>query len=325
MCNNVTVIICCFNAEAYLKETLLALTKQEFKEFDILIIDDSSTDNTLRLARSFIAANNIKADIITFDINKGIANARKYALEYINTTYYIFLDSDDIPYPQLVGRLYHKIENDSDLMAVGCYLEYIDKKGSKIGGGLFIGAKTKKAFFEKAKKRKLIFMQPTAIVRRDLALRVGGFITVGYFDGKPRYQDFCEDLDLWTRMSDLYTEGKAIIVIPEVLCQYLKMENTASANTLGMLLKIQFVKENLIKRRTKNKELSFIEFYNSLTKSEINKLEKKAKAVTCLKKGVLQLKNKRVGKGLLNIMHSIFLNPVYFFGKLKFNYVRRII
>ena len=325
MCNNITVIICCYNAEAYLEETLLALSNQEFKEFDILIIDDCSTDSTPRLIRSYITANNIKADIITFDINKGIANARKFALEYINTTYYIFLDSDDIPYPQLIGRLYHKIENDPDLMAVGCHLEYIDKHGSKIGGGLYIGEKTKEAFLEKAKKKKLIFMQPTAIVRRDIALRVGGFITEGYFDGKPRYQDFCEDLDLWTRMSDLYIEGKAIVVIPEVLCKYRKMQNTASSNSLGMLLKIKFIKENLIKRRTKNQELSFIEFYDSLTKSELIKLEKKAQAANYLKEGVLQFKNKKMVKGLSNIICSIFLNPVYFYEKLKFNYLRRII
>ena len=155
MSNNVTVIICCYNAEAYLEETLLALNNQKFKEFDILIIDDCSIDNTSRLIRSYITSNNIHADIVTFDVNKGIANARKFALEYINTTYYIFLDSDDIPYPQLIGRLYHKIENDPDLMAVGCYLEYIDKHGSKIGGGLYIGEKTKEAFLEKLKRKNL--------------------------------------------------------------------------------------------------------------------------------------------------------------------------
>ena len=70
MSNNVTVIICCYNAEAYLEETLLALNNQKFKEFDILIIDDCSTDNTSRLIRSYITSNNIHADIVTFDAIK---------------------------------------------------------------------------------------------------------------------------------------------------------------------------------------------------------------------------------------------------------------
>lgn len=68
-------------------------------------------------------------------------------------------------------------------------------------------------------------MQPTAIYDRDAALSVGGYIIDGFPSGKPRYQDYCEDLDLWTRMSDLYIEGKAIVVIPETLCLYRKGED----------------------------------------------------------------------------------------------------
>ena len=93
-------------------------------------------------------------------------------------------------------------------------------------------------------------MQPTAIIHRETALLAGGICIDGYFEGKPRYQDLCEDLDLWTRMSDFYKEGKAIVVIPEVLCQYRKMEHTTSTNTIGMIIKVRYIKSNLLKRRS---------------------------------------------------------------------------
>ena len=79
---------------------------------------------------------------------------------------------------------------------------------------------------------KLIFMASTSIYNREIALLVGGHSIKGFPEGKPRYQDLCEDLDLWTRMSDLYKEKKAIIVLPEVLYQYRKGDGM-SMSSLG--------------------------------------------------------------------------------------------
>lgn len=123
--------------------------------------------------------------------------------EHVSTKYLLFIDADDCPYPALIEKLYNKISSDDDLMAVGCHLEYINNNGNKMNGGIFLGETSKEGFYEKAAKEKLIFMQPTAIYDRLLALQVGGHNITGFPNGKPRYQDLCEDLDLWTRMSDL--------------------------------------------------------------------------------------------------------------------------
>lgn len=153
------------------------------------------------------------------------------------------------PYPTLVEKLYDKISSDPDLIAVGCHLEYMDSEGRKMKGGIFLGETTKKGFYEKAAKEKLIFMQPTAIYDRKAALRVGGHNVEGFPSGKPRYQDLCEDLDLWTRMSDLYTENKAIVVVPKILCRYRKHESAMSTDSTGMLLRMRHIKTNLKRRR----------------------------------------------------------------------------
>lgn len=65
----------------------------------------------------------------------------------------MFLDADDILKPDAIETMYRKITSDKDLMAVGCYLEYMDENGKKMGGGLFLGETTKEGFYEKLRTR----------------------------------------------------------------------------------------------------------------------------------------------------------------------------
>ncbi|MCD7763653.1 MAG: glycosyltransferase family 2 protein [Lachnospiraceae bacterium] len=263
----VTVCICVYNGEKYIIETLESITKQTYKDFDLLIVDDASTDNGIKIAEKFLAERaEFSWSIYHLKENGGLARARRFAEEHINTKYIMFFDADDIMLPNMLERLVFEINGDDDLIAVGCYLDYIDAEGKKLVGGLYIGAKTKEEFFEKAKAEKLIFMHPSTIFDREAALSVGGRNVSGFPEGKPYYQDMCEDCDLWTRMSDLYINGKAMIVIPEVLAYYRKMDNTMSTNTRAMKLRMLHIKRNLKLRRQGKPEIAFINFENTLSK-----------------------------------------------------------
>ena len=322
MKNKVTLAICAYNCEDYIEETLDCIVNQTFQDFDLLIVNDCSSDKTKELIQQFLKKHTREYNLVDFKENAGIAFGRKYVLENTLTTYVVFVDSDDKPFPLLVEKLFNRIVVDENLMAVGCYHEYIDRDGVKIGGGLFIGEPTKDGFFEKARNRKLIFMQPTAIINRDIALSVGGISVDGYFDGKPRYQDLCEDLDLWTRMSDLYVDGKAIIVIPEVLSQYRKMDNTASTNANGIILKIKYVKSSLLKRRSGHKEETFVEFFSSITDKQMESIQREAKSAILLREGAFALKDWKVFMAIYKIAHSILLNPRYIVQKIKSNLIK---
>ena len=318
-----TLAICVYNTEKYIQETLESVMAQTMQDFHLLIVNDCSTDGSVAIIEKFFEENPRQVEIISFDENKGICYARNFAERQTNTKYLMFLDADDVLYPCAIETMYNKITADDDLMAVGCYLEYINEKSKKIGGGLFLGEKTKEGFIEKAKNSKLIFMQPTAIYDRELALSMGGYVIDGYPAGKPRYQDYCEDLDLWTRMSDLYTQGKAIIVVPKVLCKYRKIGNGLSASSFNMILKMRYTKQNLLRRRSGEKELTFIEFRDSLSPQEIEKLKKDAKATNALRNGVFYLKRKNILKAVWEISKSIFYRPGYIFDKLKHNFFKK--
>ena len=165
----------------------------------------------------------------------------------------------------------------------------------------------------------MIFLGSNAIFNREIANSVGGRSVKGFFKGKPRYQDLCEDLDLWTRMSDLYIEKKAIIVIPEVLMKYRKHEQGLSASSLNMVLRMRHIKINLLLRRKGRNEKSFTEFYNALSDIEINKLKQKSKAADSLRNGMFLLKKGKVFSASKNIIQSIWAEPAYLWQKIKSN------
>ncbi len=318
---DLTLAICVYNKELYIEATLNSVMQQTMQNFHLLIVDDSSTDNSVSIIKKFFEQHQREHELVEFNENKGIGYARHFAERRAKTKYMMFLDSDDILYPTAIEKMYERITSDSDLMAVGCYQEYIDKEGKKIGGGLFLGEKTKEGFYQKAEARKLIFMQPTAIYNRDLALSVGGYVIDGYPEGKPRYQDYCEDLDLWTRMSDLYVQNKAIIVVPEILCQYRKAEGL-SASSYNMILKMRYVKQNLLRRRAGNKDLNFCEFLEGMTKEQLREIKKDADAADSLRNGVFLIRKHSLFKGIQLIMRSIWLRPRYIIEKVRKNLLK---
>ena len=320
---NLTLAICVYNAEKYIKETLESVMAQTMQDFHLLIVNDCSTDNSVTIIEKFFKENPRQVEVVNLPVNGGLSAGRRYVEENATTKYIIFVDADDCPYPTLVEKLYNKISSDNDLVAVGCHLEYMDSKGGKMQGGIYLGETTKEGFYEKAAKEKLIFMQPTAIYNREIALSVGGHNITGFPSGKPRYQDLCEDLDLWTRMSDLYTQGKAIIVIPEVLCRYRKHESAMSTDSIGMIMRMRHIKKNLKLRRSGKKELTFIEFRDSLSPQEINKLEKDAKAANALRQSFYALKKGRLFTFIGKLASSIYNNPSYLVDKIRHNIFKK--
>ena len=319
--NNLTLAVCMYNAEQYIQKTLQSVIDQSFQDFDLLIVDDKSTDRSAEIAEAFLEKTGRQHEIVKLEQNQGICHARHFAERHAQTKYMMFLDADDILLENAVEKLYAKITSDGDLMAVGCYLDYMDKNGKKIGGGLYLGETTKESFIAKASKAKLIFMQPTAIYEREQSLRVGGYEIDGFPDGKPRWRDYCEDLDLWTRMSDLYAEGKAIIVVPEVLCHYRKSTGLSS-NSFNMMLKMKYTKSNLKRRRRGESNQTFVEFYNSIPETEMAKIKKEASSADNLRNGAFLLKEKKIISGTKLVLKSIVQNPSYFVDKIKHNLIR---
>jgi len=93
----VSIIIPCFNGEAYLEQTIESCIRQSYQSIEIIIINDGSTDNSLQIAEQWAKK---QPNIIALSIqNKGQCFARNQGLEVARGTYIKFLDSDDLLFP----------------------------------------------------------------------------------------------------------------------------------------------------------------------------------------------------------------------------------
>ena len=102
----ISIIVPIYNTERYLQETLDCITSQTFKDIEIILINDGSTDNCLTICREQ-AKRDSRIRIFSQD-NAGVAVARNKGLELASGDYVIFLDSDDIFASNLLQELYNK-------------------------------------------------------------------------------------------------------------------------------------------------------------------------------------------------------------------------
>ena len=128
-----SVIVPVYNmaSEEKLNWCMDSLVNQTISDYEIIAVDDCSTDNSVEIVKQYFEEYPRQYEIVTMSCNKGLCAGRRYVEENTETKYLLFVDADDRPLPQYVEKLYDKITSDPQLMAVGCYLEYINIYGER--------------------------------------------------------------------------------------------------------------------------------------------------------------------------------------------------
>lgn len=103
-----TAAVCVYNTEKYLRECLDSILNQSYKNFELLIVDDGSTDSSGCICDEY-AEKDSRVRVIHTE-NQGVLLARKTAFENARGDYFIVFDSDDTVSPELFSRLSEKIE-----------------------------------------------------------------------------------------------------------------------------------------------------------------------------------------------------------------------
>ncbi|MEE1232788.1 MAG: glycosyltransferase family 2 protein [Phocaeicola sp.] len=102
-----SIIIPLYNKAKYIRKTLLSILNQTFTDYEIIIVDDGSTDNSLAIANS-IKDKRIK---VFSKINEGVSAARNYGIEKASYQYIAFIDADDWWHPLFLTKIKELIEN----------------------------------------------------------------------------------------------------------------------------------------------------------------------------------------------------------------------
>ena len=92
-----------YNVEAYLRECLDSIMNQTFKDFEVIMVDDGSTDNSFNICQEYVARDN-RFKLIHQE-NKGLAGARNTCLKHMKGEYITWIDSDDVVDDNYLERL----------------------------------------------------------------------------------------------------------------------------------------------------------------------------------------------------------------------------
>ena len=123
----VSIIVAAYNIEDYIKRCMYSIVNQTFKDIEIIVVNDGSTDNTLNIINDF-AKNDARIKIIDKK-NGGLIEARKSGLEIASGEYILFLDGDDWLHLEAIEKLCKEAKKDNfDIVLYNFYLAYDNNK-----------------------------------------------------------------------------------------------------------------------------------------------------------------------------------------------------
>ena len=121
-----TILMPAFNAALYLQEAIESLLVQTFVDFDLWIIDDGSTDETLSIAKSYT---DTRIKIITNPVNQGRVKTINKLVKDIQSPYFTITDADDVSHPQRLEKQIEVLKQDQTLMMCGTSFWVVDEQG----------------------------------------------------------------------------------------------------------------------------------------------------------------------------------------------------
>ncbi|MGL5875333.1 MAG: glycosyltransferase family 2 protein [Xenococcaceae cyanobacterium] len=214
----VSVIIPTYNAMSYLPSAIESVLKQTFSNFELIIVDDGSTDRTVEWT-SELTDSRIK---VILQDNYGSARARNQGIAIADGEYIALLDADDLWESTKLEKQVRFLDENPEIGIVDTWTLLIDDSGQSTG----------KVVVSKANRdvwQQLVQFQPVCACDSTPLIRRQCFETVGLFDENLL---FLEDLDLWIRLAERFKFD----AIKEPLVRYRQHSGSKSTNCRETLL-----------------------------------------------------------------------------------------
>ncbi|AFZ00461.1 glycosyltransferase family 2 protein [Calothrix sp. PCC 6303] len=212
----VSVIIPAHNAIKYLPKSLETVFEQTFKDWEVLIINDGSTDGIEKWASEIT---DTRVTLIV-QSHQGVSIARNHGISLSQGEYIAFLDADDLWEPTKLEKQVKYLDNHLHVGLVYTWTAFVDESAKATGRVSSSNAEGK--IWLQLLENELIPCTSTVMIRRDC------FDDVGMFESTLTH---AEDLELWVRISKKYP----VAVIKEVLTQYRQHGNNTTKSRDKML------------------------------------------------------------------------------------------
>ena len=261
----ITVVIPCFNSLKYIEAAVSSACIQDDENFEVLVVDNASTDGTFELLQSL--KDNFNFTLVRNEKNIGAIANFNLAVELANGVYIKFLESDDELEPECLSVMRKHL---SDQVQFVCGSKvFIDEKSMVIGvyktfNRLVVGADIVKRFWITG---NIIGTPSDCLVSKKLLIDVGGF--------SDRYDNYLNDLDVWLKICD---DNNPIQFISDRVCKVRRhseqMGATGGASLKDLEVAFKMLDENYFKDKRFHMETHFGAAYLYRALRRMSKLEK---------------------------------------------------
>lgn len=221
-----SIIIPLYNKENFIENTIQSVLSQTFQDFEIIIVNDGSTDKSEEKVLQF------KDGRIRYfsKKNEGVSQTRNFGLTESNADFVAFLDADDYWYPHFLETMHHYCTFFPKQKVFACAIEIETSKKTfpaqysirKTGDFEFVN-------YFRASNKESVILTSAAVFRKSILKKTGIF--------DPEIKSG-QDTDLWIRIGIIYP----ILFIWKILVRYIHDENSLSKNASLMHSKMDFSK-----------------------------------------------------------------------------------
>jgi len=214
----ISVVMPAYNVQKYIGLAIESILKQTFNNFELIIINDASTDKTLDTIKSYLKKDS-RIKIVNSKERLNIARALNQGITLAKSDIIARMDADDIALSDRFERQYAAINASGNIAVVGANVIIIDEAGNEIAKRDYpiSSPKLKACLF-----RYSPFAHPVVMFRKHMFREVGGY--------NPAFSP-TEDLDLWFRLGRRYE----FVSIPEPLLKYRLFKTSSSHQALKEL------------------------------------------------------------------------------------------
>jgi glycosyltransferase involved in cell wall biosynthesis len=185
----ITVLMPVYNGERHLSEAIDSILVQTYRDYEFLIIDDGSNDQTLEIIKKF---NDSRIRLIQNRSNIGIIKTLNKGIGESRGKYIARMDADDISLPERFRLQIEFLETEPQVALVGGQFSYIDNDGK-----IFAHEKVplNNDTLQKQLLKKCCFSHPTVMIKTSVLKEVGGYNIKAHY---------AEDYELWLRIAENY-------------------------------------------------------------------------------------------------------------------------
>ncbi len=218
----VSVVVPVYNAERFVRESLDSILAQRFSEFEVIVMDDASTDGTPEILSEYEARDH-RLRVHRQNLNKGIFANLNDGIALARGELIAFFHADDVYHPDLLSRETDYLRNHREVGAVFCLDRFIDEDGREFGRVELppdiraTPVLDHPTVLNGILRHQNVFIRgETSLVRRQVYERVGPY--------DPSF-DLRADLDMWLRIASAYP----MAVLPDYLVWYRAGHDNSSA------------------------------------------------------------------------------------------------